>query len=198
MSQPPAPAGPARLLSAAALLAYLLASARVGASGGPLLGGGEVAFVSRAHAALGDAGRVIFAPIVPAATLVGALILVATAALARGEHRRALAIVVAMLAVRGVSSATKQLTDLPRPYVALAIAPPRTEPPLESFPSGHAALAGIAAATLPRSRRGLAIGVAILAYVTTSRVVLAFHHPSDVLAGAALGVVLGLIVPLSI
>jgi undecaprenyl-diphosphatase len=77
----------------------------------------------------------------------------------------------------------------------------------ESFPSGHATMSFVAAAfstylyvkELPRSAPFLPIvlGNYALAGVTGSfRVLAGMHYPSDVLAGAVLGMVCGLVVPL--
>ena len=97
----------------------------------------------------------------------------------------ALALVVASVA----SGALKAVVDRARPpldpggLTALV-----TLPGDASFPSGHAttafAAAGVVALLHPRLRTP-ALGLAAL--VALSRVYLGVHHPSDVLAGAALG-----------
>ena len=56
-----------------------------------------------------------------------------------------------------------------------------------SFPSAHAATSFAAARTLPLPRSPL---YALAAAMAASRVALRVHHPSDVLAGAALGTVI--------
>ncbi len=66
-------------------------------------------------------------------------------------------------------------------------------PLTSSFPSGHAS-AAIVAATLLSDRRPLPEVVfwySLAALVATSRVHVKIHHASDVVAGAAVGVVLG-------
>lgn len=91
----------------------------------------------------------------------------------------------------GVAQAAKGLLRRARPY-ELGIAERLVHPPAgSSWPSGHAAVAAAMAATLaPRatpSGRVAMIGVAGL--VAATRVQLGVHHPTDVVAGAALGVV---------
>lgn len=67
-------------------------------------------------------------------------------------------------------------------------------PASASFPSGHAATAFAAAVAVgmfyPRLRRPL---LALAAVVALSRVYLGVHYATDVLAGSALGVLLGLL-----
>lgn len=87
----------------------------------------------------------------------------------------------------------KNLVDRPRPVTALAHAPST------SFPSGHAlgVLVGVAALLLvawPYLRDVardwlVATGVVVTVAIGVGRVVLNVHHPSDVLAGWALGYV---------
>ena len=71
----------------------------------------------------------------------------------------------------------------PRP---LPLRTPRTS----SFPSGHASAAFFAAAVL-RDRRSWPFYYALAAVVASSRAHVRIHHASDVVAGAALGAVLG-------
>ncbi len=64
-------------------------------------------------------------------------------------------------------------------------------PRTSSFPSGHASAAA-AAATLLADRSAIpGVWYGLAAIVATSRVHVGIHHASDVLAGAALGLVLG-------
>ncbi|MFA5028841.1 MAG: phosphatase PAP2 family protein [Candidatus Methylomirabilota bacterium] len=66
--------------------------------------------------------------------------------------------------------------------------------PLASFPSGHATTAFAAAAFLALWRprwSGLFLGLALL--VAATRVILDSHFPSDILAGALLGIAAGLL-----
>lgn len=185
------------LLVAASFAGIALAAVRIASSDAPLLGPWEVAIVGRLHEALGPRGWIMFAPVIPAQTLVIANLGCIAALAARGDRRRAFAIAAALLASQALSLSTKRAVALPRPYVTLALTPLVAEPPRQSFPSGHAALAGILAAALGRSRRGLAFGAAFVAYVMVSRVGLAMHHPSDVVAGATLGIAVAVAVMLA-
>lgn len=62
-----------------------------------------------------------------------------------------------------------------------------------SFPSGHASAALVAALVMGRGRAPAARWslLALASAVSASRVHVRIHHPSDVLGGAAVGVVLG-------
>lgn len=64
-------------------------------------------------------------------------------------------------------------------------------PITSSFPSGHATAAFTAATILSRGRRSAPAWFALATLVAGSRVYVRMHHASDVLAGAALGLVLG-------
>lgn len=79
----------------------------------------------------------------------------------------------------------------PRPpgTISLPVRPPSTS----SFPSGHT-LAAFCAATLLSERKGDAAACLGLATaVGVSRVQLGDHHPSDVVGGALIGTVTGLL-----
>jgi undecaprenyl-diphosphatase len=65
-------------------------------------------------------------------------------------------------------------------------------PLTSSFPSGHAASA-FTAATLLAGGPASPVWFALAAVVASSRVYTQMHHTSDVVAGAALGVALGLV-----
>ncbi|MEX0663751.1 MAG: phosphatase PAP2 family protein [Acidimicrobiia bacterium] len=64
-------------------------------------------------------------------------------------------------------------------------------PITSSFPSGHAATAFMCAVLLSKGTRAGPFYFSLAALVATSRVYTRMHHPSDVAAGAALGLVLG-------
>lgn len=105
------------------------------------------------------------------------------------RRRRVGAAVLAALAVGLVLTLVFQYVVLrPRPEGVRLLAPP---PNFPSFPSGHA-MAGFATATVLAlsARRGrVAVPVFVgAALVAASRVYLGHHFPSDVLAGAVLGV----------
>ncbi|MEW5812081.1 MAG: phosphatase PAP2 family protein [Actinomycetota bacterium] len=90
-----------------------------------------------------------------------------------------------------VTEVAKTLVDRPRPATALVSAAS------SSFPSGHAlgvmvavtALLAVALPLVPAVQRGwlIAVGVTVIVTIGAGRVVLNVHHPSDVLAGWALG-----------
>jgi undecaprenyl-diphosphatase len=66
-------------------------------------------------------------------------------------------------------------------------------PSSASFPSGHTLAAFSTALVLPESAAGSAAALGFAASVAASRVHLGAHHASDVVAGAAVGTVLGLV-----
>ena len=66
-------------------------------------------------------------------------------------------------------------------------------PLTSSFPSGHATSAVSAAMMLSEDDELWPLYVALAAVVATSRIYVKIHHASDVAAGLALGVVLGVI-----
>ncbi len=78
---------------------------------------------------------------------------------------------------------TRPAAREPRP---LPLRTPRTS----SFPSGHASSAFFAAAIL-RERRTWPLYYAAAVTIATSRAYVRIHHASDVVAGAAVGAVLG-------
>jgi membrane-associated phospholipid phosphatase len=102
-----------------------------------------------------------------------------------------------------VTEGAKNLADRPRPLTALAYAPST------SFPSGHAlgvmvgvlALLAVAWPLLrgPLRTWSVVVGAVVIVAIGVGRVVLNVHHPSDVVAGWALGyayfVVCWLVVP---
>lgn len=82
---------------------------------------------------------------------------------------------------------TRPVADVPRPH--------RLRTPLTtSFPSGHASSGAMAAVLLSDGSRVPAVWFAVAAVVAGSRVHVRIHHASDIVAGAALGTVLGLAV----
>lgn len=119
----------------------------------------------------------------------------AAAGLDRGRRRRWLAAaVVAPLAV-GANYVVKSLVRRRRPV--LDRLPPLAGAPSElSFPSAHAT-SSLAAATAmsriaPGARRPLYL---LAAAICVTRPYLGMHYPSDVLAGAAIGTLLGRVWP---
>lgn len=123
----------------------------------------------------------------------------ALAALARARVRRGLAMaacqVILAVTVAWVipDVALKPLTARLRPFVAnLDLPVLREQPPDYSFPSGHAstAVAGACALTAMWPRARLVAWV-LAALIAGSRLYLGVHYPSDVLAGAVLGWLVG-------
>ena len=129
----------------------------------------------------------VFSP--AAFRLVGAAIVVLAV------FRRNLRVILFILTAIGMSGIVTQiakgLADRPRPITALAAASS------SAFPSGHAlgvmaavlALLTISAGMFNRCGRAASIvfGAVVVIAVGVGRVVLNVHHPSDVLAGWALG-----------
>jgi diacylglycerol kinase family enzyme/membrane-associated phospholipid phosphatase len=100
------------------------------------------------------------------------------------------------LASSGTNLLAKALVDRRRPGLAAVplIRQLRRVPASSSFPSGHAASAAAFATGVALESRWLALPVAGLAAgVAASRVVTGVHYPSDVVAGACLGVSAGLL-----
>jgi undecaprenyl-diphosphatase len=97
-----------------------------------------------------------------------------------------LAVVVAALS----AGLVKQLAARKRPdHISLLVRPLRST----SFPSGHAATAAAAACALLIVAPTFAPAwIAMALVMAASRVYVGAHYPSDVLAGAGLGVLVGL------
>lgn len=116
----------------------------------------------------------------------------ATALLAGGPagRRLALAGVLAGALNALLYRALKRRFVRPRPFQTLPDLPFPLAPPADfSFPSGHALHACASATLVAFHFPPLApAAFAAAALIAVSRVVLAVHYPSDVLAGAALGI----------
>jgi undecaprenyl-diphosphatase len=96
----------------------------------------------------------------------------------------------------GIAQVLASLWERPRPYVAhpddstLFIAPSHDP----SFPSDHATAAfAIAMAIWLRNRRAGEVAFAMAGVLAISRVAVGTHYPSDVLAGAAIGIAAALV-----
>lgn len=121
--------------------------------------------------------------------LVGLAIIVA--ALVRRQYRVALFLVLTVELSGIVTELVKAVVDRPRPDTAMVYALS------SSFPSGHAlgvmvsvlALLYVAWPALSARVRGwlCVVGAAVIVLIGVGRVVLNVHHPSDVMAGWALG-----------
>jgi undecaprenyl-diphosphatase len=122
--------------------------------------------------------------------------------LAKRTRRMGAAFLATVFASDVVGFLIKLVVRRTRPYLTLGLRPLWGRPTDFSFPSGHATGSFAAAAfiatllTLRYPRRPAAIVITSLVVlsafaVSASRVYLGVHYPSDVLAGAALGAVVG-------
>lgn len=141
---------------------------------------------------LASIGRFLSSPWVLVATsLVLGIVLV---------RRRRFAAIVSIILAAGASDAVN--ARIVKPLVARE-RPCRAVPDLvraapcgpgKSFASGHAAVGfAIAAAASPTIRHGWIALVPLAAMVSLSRILLGVHYPSDVIGGAALGSILGML-----
>lgn len=120
-----------------------------------------------------------------------AMVVVIVWAFVRRNVRLGVFLVVSVELCGLVTEIAKSIADRPRPETAMVDALST------SFPSGHAlgvmvSVAAVLTVVLPRvrpARRGWLIWLGVLIVVTIGigRVVLNVHHPSDVIAGWALG-----------
>lgn len=118
-------------------------------------------------------------------------VVVIVVALARRNVRIAMFLIISVELAGLVTEIAKALADRPRPATAMVTALGT------SFPSGHAlgvvvAVAALLTVALPvtrPSRRAwlIALGAVVVVAIGVGRVVLNVHHPSDVIAGWALG-----------
>jgi undecaprenyl-diphosphatase len=131
--------------------------------------------------------------------------------IAQRTRRFALALGAVITTQSIVVWALKRAFTRVRPFRALDLAPIFDAPSDFSFPSGHAAgsfsVAAFVVVTLYARRRGpyatppairaraplSALAIAAALSISISRVYLGVHYPSDVLAGAALGALIGTI-----
>jgi membrane-associated phospholipid phosphatase len=98
----------------------------------------------------------------------------------------------------GVNYAVKLLVRRPRPDLGEGLPPLGGAPSSLSFPSAHATSSFAVATAMTRVDELGALAFLLAFALSLGRPYLGMHYPSDVLAGAALGVALGLVVPLSI
>ena len=106
-------------------------------------------------------------------------------------------VVAVLLAQLVVDWGVKPVVQRPRPFVSdQATRVVGYQPPTYSFPSGHAASSFAAATVLAYAlaRRRAAVTWILALLVAGSRVYIGVHYPLDVVCGAALGVVLGVLV----
>jgi membrane-associated phospholipid phosphatase len=91
----------------------------------------------------------------------------------------------------------KALVRRPRPVLE-GLPPLGGAPSSLSFPSAHATSSFAVATAMTRVEPIAALAFILAAALAFGRPYLGMHYPSDVLAGALLGVALGLVVPLSL
>jgi membrane-associated phospholipid phosphatase len=96
----------------------------------------------------------------------------------------------------GLNYAIKLVVKRPRPVLE-GLPPLGGAPSSLSFPSAHATSSFAVATAMVRVDPAMAGALVVALLVSLGRPYLGMHYPSDVLAGALLGIVLGLIVPLS-
>ena len=97
----------------------------------------------------------------------------------------------------GLNYGIKLLVKRPRPVLA-GLPPLGGAPSSLSFPSAHAVSSFAVATAMVRVDPATAGAFAVAIALSLGRPYLGMHYPSDVLAGAFIGVALGLIVPLSL
>jgi membrane-associated phospholipid phosphatase len=97
----------------------------------------------------------------------------------------------------GVNYLVKLAVRRPRPVLD-GLPPLGGAPSSLSFPSAHATSSFAVATAMTRVEPVAALAFILAAALALGRPYLGMHYPSDVLAGALLGVALGLLVPLSL
>ncbi len=121
------------------------------------------------------------------------VVLAAIKARRRGPNRRRAVVALAAAGFSSlfVSRAVKAAVARERPddHLDATVRTPSTH----SFPSGHTTAAFCTAFVLADSEVQTAANVGFAAAVAASRVHLRAHHPTDVIGGAAIGSVLGLV-----
>jgi membrane-associated phospholipid phosphatase len=95
----------------------------------------------------------------------------------------------------GVNYVVKVAVRRPRPVLE-GLPPLGGAPSSLSFPSGHATSSFACATAMTRIAPEAAILFVLAAAISIGRPYLGMHYPSDVLAGALLGIGLGLLAPL--
>ena len=111
----------------------------------------------------------------------------------KGRRELAVDIVAAVILASLIAELIKLLVDRQRPFEILVDANTIISASGPSFPSAHASRA-FAVATLflfSSSRRTGIVAFAIAALIAVSRVYLGVHWPSDVIAGALVGIAMG-------
>ena len=97
----------------------------------------------------------------------------------------------------GLNYVVKAIVKRPRPVLE-GLPPLGGAPSSLSFPSAHATSSFAVATAMTRVEPWGALAFLLALALALGRPYLGMHYPSDVVVGALLGVVLGLIVPLSL
>jgi membrane-associated phospholipid phosphatase len=97
----------------------------------------------------------------------------------------------------GLNYVVKLLVKRPRPVLE-GLPPLGGAPSSLSFPSAHATSAFAVATAMTRVEPLAALTFLLALALALGRPYLGMHYPSDVLAGAVLGIGLGLVIPLSL
>jgi decaprenylphosphoryl-5-phosphoribose phosphatase len=97
----------------------------------------------------------------------------------------------------GLNYGIKLLVKRPRPVLE-GLPPLGGAPSSLSFPSAHALSSFAVATAMVRVDPATAGALVVALVLSLGRPYLGMHYPSDVLAGAILGIILGLLVPLSL
>jgi membrane-associated phospholipid phosphatase len=95
----------------------------------------------------------------------------------------------------GLNYAIKLVVKRPRPVLE-GLPPLGGAPSSLSFPSAHATSSFAVATAMVRVDPAMSAAFLVALALSLGRPYLGMHYPSDVLAGAAIGIALGLIVPL--
>jgi len=119
-------------------------------------------------------------------------------AIVDGSNREAWLICAALGPVAiALNYVVKAIVRRPRPLLE-GLPPLGGAPSSLSFPSAHATSAFAVATAMTRVEPAAAAAFLLAGLLALGRPYLGMHYPSDVLAGAVLGVLLGLMVPLSL
>ena len=95
----------------------------------------------------------------------------------------------------GLNYAVKLVVRRPRPVLD-GLPPLGGAPSSLSFPSAHSTASFACATAMTRIDSAAAVLFVLAALIAIGRPYLGMHYPSDVLAGAVLGIAVGLLVPL--
>ena len=114
----------------------------------------------------------------------------------QGKRTAFLMVAALLLSIFLVSDFLKEIIERPRPFLALTDVKLLIEKPNSfSFPSGHSANSFACATVIAKRIKPLAALVVSIAFtIGLSRVYVGVHFPFDVVGGAIIGIVCGLVV----